>query len=221
MKLGIIIPAYNAENFIVSVIEQIKHYFDGDIIIVNDGSTDDTLKKLNQSDVIVLSHNENRGKGAALKTGFAKALKIGCEAVFTIDADGQHDPRFIPDFIAAIQQSDFDIIIGSRMHQLSAMPIHRIFSNKVTSGLISLRIGQRIMDSQSGYRLIKTNVIRKISLTTNHYDTESELLIKSGIAGYRIGYVNIQTIYNNEPSSMRIFTDTRRFVKLFWSSYLW
>ena len=221
MKIGAIVPAYNAGKRLVSVIDDIKKYLGQRIIVVDDGSIDNTVTVANEKDVIVLSHSQNKGKGEALKTGFRKALSLNWSAVITIDADGQHNPYFIQKFLIALEQKKFDIIIGSRMKDLSTMPFHRTFSNITTSKLISWRIGQKIIDSQSGYRLIKTEVLKNITLTTSHYDTETELLLRGGFIGYRIGFIDIDTIYHNEPSSIRLFLDTGRFIKLFWSSFFW
>ena len=104
------------------------------------------------------------------------------------------------------------------MNAIDGMPFHRILSNKITSGLVSLRAGTRIPDSQSGFRLIHADVIRRIVLNTSRYETETEILLKSGIAGFQFGSICISTIYNNEPSSMHLVKDTWRFVKLYLKS---
>ena len=101
------------------------------------------------------------------------------------------------------------------------MPFHRVFSNTTTSKLVSWRIGQKIIDSQSGYRIINMDVLKNITLKTSHYDTETELLLKSGCLGYKIGFIDIDTIYHNEPSSIHLFLDTWRFIELYWSSFFW
>ena len=221
MKIGAIVPAYNAGQRLISVIDEIKKYFGQRIIIVDDGSTDDTLTIARSKEVIVLSHSQNKGKGEALKTGFEKALFLNWDALVTIDADGQHNPYFIPKFLDALKQKKNDIIIGSRMKNIAGMPFHRTFSNKTTSKLVSWRVGQKIVDSQSGYRLITADVLKNIILKTSHYDTETEIVLKSGLMGYKIGFIDIETIYQNEPSSIRLFLDTWRFIKLFWSSFFW
>ena len=222
MKYGAIIPAYNVEKKLAGVIDEIKHYLEN-IIVVNDGSSDSTKTVANNCDVIVLSHKNNSGKGAALITGFHKAISLNWDAIITLDADGQHDPNSIPDFINFFENNtdDVDFIIGSRMKDISSMPLHRIFSNKTTSQLISWRIKQKITDSQSGYRLLKSDIVKNINLTTNHYDTETEILLKSGLSGYKISMLDINTIYNDASSSMHLLLDTLRFIKLYWQSLFW
>jgi hypothetical protein len=106
------------------------------------------------------------------------------------------------------------LIVGSRISDLSSMPLDRRFSNQTTSLIISLFTGKRVRDSQSGYRLIKTDVLRKINLTSNKYETESELLVKALKRNFKIAYVPIKTIYNDQPSHIHRFVDTVRFIRI-------
>ena len=215
MKIAVIIPAFNPGDALKQTIAGVRKAISGgDIIVVDDGSTDNTAEIAREEKVILLSHPQNRGKGEALKTGFKKALELQKEAVITIDADGQHDPRFIPQFLRVGGRGDYDIIIGSRMGYTENMPFPRFLSNKITSFLVSWLAGQRIEDSQSGYRFIKTDVLRNISLSTSRYETESELLIKAGAMGYRIGAIKIDTIYGEQRSFVHPLLDTIRFVIL-------
>ncbi|MBN2011330.1 glycosyltransferase family 2 protein [candidate division KSB1 bacterium] len=214
MRLGIIIPAFNAGSRLHSVLTGVKKYTKN-IVVINDGSTDNTQKIALNDKVPVLSHLQNLGKGGALKSGFAYALNAKWELVITLDADGQHDPSFIPYFIDAYRITNDAIIIGSRMTSLESMPFHRILSNKITSGLVGLLSGIRVLDSQSGYRLIHSDVLKTIKLHTSRYETETEILIKSGLKGFRCSAINISTIYNGEPSSMHLVKDTLRFIKLY------
>lgn len=219
----VLIPAYNVEKTIKDIIHSIKNiYHKSKIIIVNDGSTDSTKKVVKNLDVIYLEHRKNLGKGQALITGFKKALEMSADIILTLDGDGQHDPNDGEKFLKVLHTSDYDIIIGNRMHDLKNMPVHRILSNKITSKLISWRIKQNIPDSQCGFRLLKLNILEKINLVSKRFAVESELLIKAGLAGYKIGSVPIKTIYHqNSKSSMNLITDTLRFIKLFISSFFW
>ncbi len=219
MDIGVLIPAFNAETSIASVIQQVKIYAGHNIIVINDGSTDRTAIIAKKENVIVLSHKYNQGKGAALRTGFSKAMALNWKGVITIDADGQHNPGYITKFSEHFRLTGADIIIGSRMTSLQLMPFHRIISNKITSKLLSWRIGQKIIDSQCGYRFICADVLKEIELFTSHYETESEILIRSGLAGFTIDFIDIDTIYKNEPSSINLFLDTWRFIKLYWHSF--
>ncbi|MEE4312705.1 MAG: glycosyltransferase family 2 protein [candidate division KSB1 bacterium] len=221
VKICVIIPAYNAEKHLSDVINNIRASFSGTVIVVDDGSSDGTKVVAENAGTIVLSHRQNLGKGAALKTGYGYAIRCNCSAVITIDSDGQHDPVIIPLLIDAYQRGDKKIIIGSRMHETGTMPFHRKLSNKITSGMISMRINRRVSDSQSGFRLIDVDVLKRIKLSTSHFDTESELLLKAGLHGYHISEIPIASKYSDESSSVRHFLDTWRFVKLYFTSMAW
>ena len=222
MRIVALIPAYNAARRLPEVITGVaEHISRSDIVVVDDGSSDDTLRIAESCETVVLKHARNRGKGAALKTGFGFALTEGYDAVLTLDADGQHDPRCIPAFIQAQRQTQADIVVGSRMHDISTMPLHRRCSNTLTSLIISIRVGCRIPDSQSGFRWIRSSVLRAIPLKDDGYHLESELLIKARKKGARIVAVPIETIYRDEKSSIKPFRDTLRFVVLIIRSLFW
>ncbi len=220
--LYVIVPVYNGEKNIQNIINKLSKQIPlKQVIVVNDGSTDGTNSALLQiADIIYLSHDINRGKGAALKTGISYAIKLKqCKHIITLDSDGQHDPKEIPKFIKAAQETKADIIIGSRMADLADMPIHRILSNKITSYLISLRTMQAVEDSQSGYRLFKTNLFKHVKLICNYFDFETEVLLKAGAKGYKITQIEIATIYpQNNVSAIKVI-DIFRFIKLYLGSF--
>jgi glycosyltransferase involved in cell wall biosynthesis len=217
-----IIPAYNSEKTIDKVISDLRaHLSAADIIVVDDGSSDSTSEIARALKTIVIAHKKNLGKGAALKSGFKKALSLGAKFVLTLDADGQHNPKDVNRFLSKYEETPFDIIIGSRMANIRDMPIHRILSNKITSQLISWRVGQRVPDSQCGFRLIKADVLKNLQLKTNRFDMESELILKASKKGHKIGFVNIDTIYsNNSTSAMNLIKDTSRFIWVYIHSFL-
>ena len=222
MTVALIIPAYNATPTLSRLLEDAGIFFDPThILVVDDGSTDDTAEIARQSGVTVLCHESNCGKGAALRTGFRWALDHGYQAVMTMDADGQHACREIPLFLEAAEHPDTDIVLGSRMDDPGGMPWQRRLSNRLTSRILSWRTGRQIQDSQSGFRLIKTKVLVGITLETNRFQAESELLIKAGLQGYRIDSVPITSIYAARSSAIRPFADTWRFVALVVRSLGW
>ena len=209
----VIIPSFNVETTIAEVIHRISQFVDlADIIVVDDGSADRTGTAARKAGAIVLQNSINRGKGYSLKRGFCYAIENGYEAVITIDGDLQHNPDEIPKFLTSFYSTDADIILGDRTGDFSTMPRDRQFSNKMTSLVISILTGKRVRDSQSGYRLIKTDVLKKINLVSNRYETESELLVKSLLSGFKITHVPIRTIYNDGVSHIHRFKDTVRFV---------
>jgi len=218
MKLSVLIPAFNEEKTIKSLLSRVYVYCSPENVwVIDDGSTDNTRTLLVEEPCNLLIHKQNLGKGGALRTGFNTVYK-NYDAVITLDADLQHAPESIPSLIKAAEDLSADIVIGSRANDLSKMPFHRIVSNKLTSFFISTIIGQPIEDSQSGFRLIKTDVLKKITLTLNEYDLESELLLKSGKLGFQITSVPIQTIYNASSSKIKPIRDTYNFIKLIFRS---
>jgi len=212
MKTLALIPAYNEEERIGKVVKKTLKYCD--VIVIDDGSVDDTGKRAEEKGAFVIKHEKNKGKGDALITGFNYALKNNYDVIITLDADGQHDPSEIPNFLKKIDK--YDIIIGAR--DFKEMPFSRRLSNTITTFLLSLRTHQKIGDSQSGYRLIKTDVLRGLDFKTERFILESELLVR---AKCRIGNVRIKTIYAGEKSHINNLRDTIKFIKFLIQSLLW
>ncbi len=214
-KICTVIPSFNVERTLSEVISKVSQFVAPvHIIVVDDGSVDQTAEIARKAGVVVLQNRLNRGKGFSLNRGFQYAIRNYYDAIITLDGDLQHDPLEIPKFIDYYYQTNFDLILGDRTGDLSNMPLDRQFSNKMTSLIISLLTGQRVRDSQTGYRLIKTNILKSISLISNRYETESELLVKALLLGYKITHVPIKTVYNDQQSHIHRFIDTLRFIKI-------
>ena len=160
----------------------------------------------------MLKHERNKGKGASLREGFKHILKKDFDAVIVMDGDAQHRPGDIDDFLKRMEQANADMVIGSRMNDTSSMPLIRIWTNRFMSWLISLVCGQRVPDSQCGFRLIKRNVLEKIKLNSSNFEIDSELIIKAARTGFRIDSVPIRTVYQGETSNINPFLDTLRFI---------
>lgn len=211
MKIAAIIPAFNEESNISAVVRGVRPFVISTVVI-DDGSTDNTSGAAADAGAIVVRHESNVGKGAALKTGFRYLMERGYDGAITIDADGQHDPAEIPLFIAAAERGD-DMVIGNRMSNISTMPFIRRFANNASSLLVSLFLGQNVHDSQNGFRYYKLSSVLSLPLKANKYDLETEVIFKAGRAGYRIGWVPTRTIYRSEArSKINSLTDTLRFV---------
>ncbi len=188
------------------------------VLVVDDGSSDDTAQQAEQAGAQVTRHERNRGKGAALQTGFAWALAHGDEAVLTLDADGQHDPHEIPAFLAAFERGEGDLIIGRRT--FSRMPTVRAWANATGSRLLSLAFGYPILDNQSGYRLHSRRLLENVDLRhTARFDAEVEILVQAVVKGFRIGWVPIRTIYADEVSHINPVLDTVRFLRVLWRAW--
>jgi glycosyltransferase involved in cell wall biosynthesis len=211
-KVCAIIPFYNEERFIKEVILKSLKYVDL-IIAVNDGSTDRSLELIkNIDDVEIILLDRNYGKGMALKAGFSYAVEMGFEIIITIDADLQHDPDLIPNFIE--QLKNYDFVIGNRKKLFVVMPFHRILSNFITSFLLSIKLGTKIKDSQCGFRAYKKKVLEKISIHSSGFEAESEIIVKAIKEGFKLGHVDIPTIYGEEKSKIRPFQAIKSFLRI-------
>lgn len=216
MQVGIVIPVYNEGRHIRNVLSKIVHHFpECRIYAVDDGSTDNTPEQCAVEGVTCIRHGQNRGKGEALKSGFSAARADGAEYIITMDGDGQHSPDGIGDLIAAAASSDADLILGSRQFSAHSMPLDRVLSNRISSLLVSLLVRRRIPDSQCGFRMIRTAVLADLTLTTGHYEMETELLVKAVRAGAVPAFVPAPVIYRGtDHSSIRRVRDTLRFCLL-------
>ncbi len=212
-KICAIIPFYNECNSISLVIEKVKPFVNL-IIAVDDGSTDGSSNNIIQSDsVLLLKHNINFGKGKAIRTGFNKALELGYNYLFTIDGDMQHDPQFIPDFLNKI--ANFDLIIGKRNFLEKKMPFPRKLSNFFSSKILSILTKQNILDSQSGFRLFKAEVIKCAKMDFDGFEAETEILINAAKMNFKIGFVDISTLYSiNDNSKIKNLNSIIGFIKV-------
>ncbi len=215
MKIGAILPALNAARFLPQVISDIKsHHPDLHILVVDDGSTDGTAEVARQAGAQVAVHEVNQGKGVALQTGYAWALQENIDWVFTMDSDGQHLPQEMAGFLATATNQNCDIVVGTRMAETKNMPWIRKKTNQFTSWVVSALAHQNIPDSQNGYRLYRTEILRNLTLKTNRYDSESEILVRLSRKGFKISSSPITTVYGDEESSINPLVDTGRFFRL-------
>jgi glycosyltransferase involved in cell wall biosynthesis len=211
----VLVPAYNAGKYLPDLIPRLRQFVcDENLLVVNDGSTDNTADLLRQMEVNNITFPQNRGKGAGLAAGFDYAVKHGYRSVLTLDADLQHLPEEIPAFYAA--DDGRHLVMGTRDIDLKIMPLERWLTNNLTSLIVSVFSRRRVRDSQSGFRLIPTSLLRMIPLQTVNYDFESELLFKAGAIGCRVSEVSISTVYDDSPSYINPFKDSLRFVKQIW-----
>ncbi len=181
----LVIPAYNAAKSVGEVIRSSRQFV-ADIVVIDDGSVDDTASVARAAGAEVVSHPQNRGKGAALKSGFAYALKHGYDVVITLDADGQHLPQEIPKFLRSRGETGADLIIGGRSHLFDQMLPRRRLANRFSAWSIAKASGTGITDSQSGFRLYSANLLRSVKLRTDGFDLESEVIVHAGRGGFKV-----------------------------------
>ena len=194
--IAAIIPALNAERTIAEVVVDARRRIEP-VIVIDDGSSDATGEVAKAVGAIVLRHEVNRGKGAALKTGFAWALKQGAEAVVTLDADGQHLPAEIPKFVDAHRETGADLVIGGRSHLFSGMLPRRRMANQFSAWCIAKAAGTRISDSQSGFRLYSAKLLRSMDLRADGFDMESEVIVRAGRRKMKIVTIPIELGFVN------------------------
>ncbi len=211
MRTCVIIPTYNESRTIGGLVNKIRQQ-NLEVLVVDDGSQDNTFQIAKDSGAKVLRNPRNSGKGASLIRGFDYALANDFDAVITMDGDGQHRCEEIPYFIRLAKYSASGMFIGNRMLQTKNMPLARVLTNRFMSWLISRVAGQRIPDTQCGFRLVKKEVLRKISLQSPKFEIESELIIKAARSGFKIEAVPIQTVYHKEKSRINPLIDTLRFI---------
>ena len=186
-----IIPALNAERTISAVVRDSRPHVDA-VLVIDDGSSDSTGAVAAEAGATVLRHARNRGKGAALKTGFQWASSRNYDGVITLDADGQHLASEIPKFLSSRVQTGADLIIGGRAHLFGQMVFRRRMANRFSALTISIASGVRITDSQSGFRFYSLKLLRQIRPRTNGFDMESEVIVRAGRAGLTVVTIPIE-----------------------------
>jgi glycosyltransferase involved in cell wall biosynthesis len=207
-----VIPGYNEGPRIGAVVRAAALHLP--VIVVDDGSADDTITRAREAGATVIEQRPNRGKGAALRRGFQQALTDGADAVLTLDADGQHDPAEIPDFLVAWSWIPRpDLVIGQR--DFKAMPPIRRLSNELGGRAFSWAVGRPIPDNQSGYRLIGRRLM-EATLASDEagFEFEVEMITTCVRLGGHIAWVPVRTIYAGEPSHIRPIAHLRSFIRI-------
>ena len=212
MNIAVVIPAHNEAASIGPLTASVRA-LGHDVIVVDDGSSDNTAALAAAEGAVVIGTGKRGGKGNALRAGFDHALKYGYGAVIAMDGDGQHDPADIRSFVACFEKTGAHIINGNRMHDPKDMPPLRLATNAFMSWMISLICCQQIKDTQCGFRLIAADVLKNVQLECSDFEIETELLVKAGRKGFKIASVNIQSIYRNEKSKIKPMRDTLRFIR--------
>ncbi len=205
-----LIAAFNEERHVGQVVAGVRRYV-SHVVLVDDGSTDQTAASAEASGATVLRHDRNLGKGSAIRTGLAHVLRLPFAYVLFLDADLQHDPGEIPKLLAAADDGASDFVLGERGFAKDAMPAARFYSNVIGSRILSWFIGADVADSQSGFRLIRADLLRQVTLTSRGYEIETEMLIKLTRAGARLHRIGVTRLhYDGARSHIRPFRDTVR-----------
>jgi glycosyltransferase involved in cell wall biosynthesis len=207
-----LIPAYNEARYIADVVKRTLPHLP--VVVIDDGSNDGTGAAAALAGAKVLTHKTNQGKGVALNTGFGYAVKRGVDAAITLDADGQHDPDEIPLFVEAFRADKGDLIIGQRT--FAEMPTKSRFGNRIGTWFLGKAMGHPVPDNQSGYRLLSRPVMEQVRPSSSRFEAEVEILLRAQMAGFRLAWVPIKTIYNDKKSHFRPIHDSALFFKMTW-----
>lgn len=206
-----LIPAYEEGSRIGAVVEAARRHLP--VIVVDDGSTDDTADRAAVAGATVIRQVPNAGKGTALRTGFRHALEGGAAAVVSLDADGQHDPAEIPAFLEAFARSRPELVIGRR--DFGEMPAVRRLSNVLGGVALSAALGRNVPDNQSGYRLIGRVLMRAmLESDESGFEFEVEMIARCIALGLPLEWVPIRTIYAGEPSHIEPWRHFREFLRV-------
>lgn len=206
-----LIPAYNEAQRIVPVIQAAQQQLP--VLVVDDGSRDETAAVAEAAGADVLRQSPNQGKGAALRAGLRWALDQGYAAVLTLDADGQHDPAEIPVFLARWHAAPLDLLIGCR--DFSQMPLTRRVANTLGRWSFSWALGQRVEDNQSGYRLLSRRMAEAVLDSQEQgFEFEVEMIVTCVQRDYRLAWVPIRTIYGDQGSHINPWTHARNWLRM-------
>ena len=211
-----VIPAYEDEKHIGDIVRRTRDRLDR-VLVVDDGSSDQTAQRAREAGGEVITHDQNRGKGEAIKTGLAHWLKREVGWISLLDSDGQHLPEEIDRFLAAAARATHPtFLIGNRMNNVTGMPFIRRVVNRYMSRQISLLCRQEIPDTQCGFRMVDRQLVPELLNGGNRFEYETEVLIIAGRKGYRIESVPITTVYSDQVSKIHPMRDALRFLKLMW-----
>jgi glycosyltransferase involved in cell wall biosynthesis len=200
LKTVVAIPAFNEERTIAKVIIRAKAYVDK-VVVVDDGSHDDTALIAQALGAVVLAHEKNLGKGAALRDCFEWAKGVGAEVLITIDADGQHDPSQIPILLNAIRRKKADVVIGSRSTRPTDMAWHRWMGVRALDMATRVKVGARVVDAQSGFRAYSRRAIENLVAAEYGMGVDSEIIMRAHRAGMRIVEVPVNMHYEGLQTS--------------------
>ena len=209
-RVAALIPALNEAGTIREVVEGVQPYVSL-VIVVDDGSSDETAARAEASGAVVLSHERVSGKGRAVRTGLDHVLRqTSAEYVLILDGDMQHLPEEAAGLIAAALDTEADLVAGVRRFERDEMPASRYHANVIGSRALSSFVGVPLEDTQCGYRVFRADMLRRMKLRATGYDIETEMLIKVGRLGGKIVQVPVSAVYGSGRSKLRPVRDTTR-----------
>lgn len=213
MKVCALIPAYNEEATVADVVRGAAAHV-AEVLVVDDGSTDGTGAAATAAGATVMRLDRNGGKGTAIRAGLSHVLASDATHVLFMDGDLQHRPDEVPALIKEAEATGAAMVIGERVFVRAEMPTSRYFANIIGSWALATLMGVDLKDTQSGFRLVRTDVLKQLSLEATGYEFETELVVKLARRGAHIARVPVQAVYGNETSKIRPVRDTTRNIAL-------
>jgi glycosyltransferase involved in cell wall biosynthesis len=211
-----VVPCLNEAAAIGPLVRAVRRHLPA-VIVVDDGSTDDTARLAAAGGADVLRHDRPQGKGASLQTGWRRAHERGFAWALCLDGDGQHAPEDIPAFFACAERTGAALVVGNRLNAPADMPWLRRFVNRWMSRRLSRLAGRELPDTQCGFRLMQLDAWATLPLRTRHFEVESEVLLAFVAAGHRVEFVPVRTIYRIGPSRIHPLRDTWRWFRWLWT----
>ena len=209
MRAAAVIPAFNEEKTIGSVVEGVRPFVDR-VIAVDDGSRDETAARARRAGAEVIAHDGNRGKGLAVRTGLARVFDDGFTHVLLLDGDMQHLPQEAAALLAEAERSGADVVLGERRFDRDRMPAARYHANRIGSRVLSWFVGIPVRDTQCGFRVFRVDALRPLRLTATGYEIETEMLVKVRRRGGAVASVPVSAVYAGQKSKLRPVPDTTR-----------
>lgn len=221
-KVVVVMPAYNAARTLRMTYTELPHEAVDMVILVDDGSTDDTVAVARELNLKLFLHDRNYGYGANQKTCYAEALRAGAEIIVMVHPDYQYDPRLLPDIIRPIQSDDADVVLGSRLKSGSAlsggMPWWKYVSNRFLTGVENWVFARHLSEYHTGYRAYRREVLERVNFTANSdkFIFDQEIIAQVVEAGFRITEVPVPTRYFAEASSASFTASVRYGLGILW-----
>jgi glycosyltransferase involved in cell wall biosynthesis len=209
MRAVALIPAFNEAHAIADVVTGLRGIV-SHVLVVDDGSTDQTAERARAAGAEVVSHGSNRGKGQAVRTGLAHLFDGGFSHVLLLDGDMQHQPSEAARLLDAADRTGADLVLGERQFSRDRMPAARYHANRIGSRALSWFVGAPVQDSQCGFRVCRLDALRYLPLRARGYDIETEMLVKLRRKGARLERIPVTAVYAAERSNLRPVRDTTR-----------
>ena len=213
MNLSVVIPGRNEEKNISAVVREAKKH-SRSVLVIDDGSRDATSEEAEKAGARVLKHAINLGKGAAMRTGAACAIRKGADAIVFMDSDGQHAPKDIPRLAAAL--AGYDVIFTYRNLRSASMPLTKKAGNAFLDFLLKTLFGIRVVDAQCGYKIMTRDAYEKLGLKSSDYTIESEIAAKAGKKKLRFKQIPIETVYRDKYKGTTVLDGISIALRIVW-----